>query len=75
VPARRAVMRSVASLSDLCIRVRAKAAGVLIGSLSVAFAFEITASQFKGGLRPPVHRSSLMLLWHLPLYQIGQPFG
>ena len=54
---------------------RHKWTGVLIGSLAVAFAFKIIASQFKGGLRPPVHRPSLMLLWHLSFYQIGQPFG
>ena len=54
---------------------RHKWTGVLIGSLAVAFAFKISASQFKGGLRPPVHRPSLRLLWHLPCYQTSQPFG
>ncbi len=48
---------------------------VLIGSLSVAFAFKINASQFGASGGAPVHRPSLMLLWHLYCDHTGQPCG
>ena len=54
---------------------RHKWTGVLIGSLSIRFRFEINASQFTGRLRRPIHRPSLMLRWHLSAYQRGQPDG
>jgi hypothetical protein len=64
----------ILSLCKMWVRIRQECAGVLIGSLSLPFGFEINASQF-GRSQDTLHRPSLKLLWHLSCDQKGQPFG